>query len=347
MPSASEAPKPPSVDVVVSFVLDKSYYPRGGPERRRQLTYWRNIAVNAATLRHVAPRDTVRFRVATNSEPPPRVARVLEDNGATLFHPPFDHEPPRDLYGKFAGSLYVLDTMAWYASNVTDDRIVLFVDPDIVWLRDPTSVAARVHGTDGVMAYDVGYAPDYPCHGLTRRDLAAICRELDPARPIPNDPPPPYFGGEFYGVDARRVPSLAEAASRVWAAALDRHRRGLTTFRTEEHVLSAVLWWDGVAAGVANEFIRRIWTLPAPFGDRDPARDHALVAWHLPVEKTVGLPAVARHLERGRALPEDVVPWLARRLGLHSHPGRWPREAALKTKWALDGTARSSPGVRT
>lgn len=326
------------VTVVVSYFRDRSRYPRAGPAARQDEVYWSNIAVNAATLRHVTSAP-VRFEVHASGPPPSSVAPLLEAADVVVVTTPFASQPPEGFFDRFAGSLYLLDTTAALAGRVADDAVTLFVDPDIVWVGDLRPVVDEVR-EQGLVAYDLGVPPDVVLADLTRRDEAALFEELTGARAP--EPLPPHFGGEFYGTRGADLRALVERLGPLWQATLERHAAGLPHYNVEEHVLDAALWQLGITEGRANRFVERIMTLPQPFGSRQRYRPE-LLAWHLPTEKTLGLATVYERLRSGRPLPpvdDGYHAWLRRQVGIDRTPRHAVRDLSRWVKWNVTGEAR-------
>lgn len=328
----------PEVRVVVSYAPDDSRAPRAGSPERKDDVYWASIAVNAATLRHVAG-DGPTFEVRCPSGPPEHVAALLADAGVEVVATPFTHRPPDDFFLRFLASLYMLDTTAAVAEEVADDTLVLFVDPDVVWVADPAPMIAAVHD-QGVVAYDLAVPPDLPVGRLTRRQELDLFEAISGQRV---EPLPPHFGGEFYGLRGARLREFVAATGPVWDETLRRYERGQLHHNLEEHVFDAVLWQLGVHEGRGNGFIERIMTLPEPFGSRRRYRPE-LVAWHLPSEKTMGIAKVFDHLVAGRALPAldaGYHAWMRRRMGIDPTPRHLARDFSRWLKWTVTGEARA------
>ena len=327
----------PEVLVVVSYTPDDSRAPRAGAPERKDDVYWASIAVNVATLRHVAG-EHIAFQVHCPSDPPPHVTRLLATAGVEVVPTAFTHRPPDDFFLRFLASLYMLDTTAAVADEVADDTVVLFVDPDVVWVADPTAMIEDVRA-HGVLAYDLAVPPDLPVGRLTRR------QELELFEAIAGEqvtPLPPHFGGEFYGMLGARLRAFVAATAPIWAETLRRHEQGQPHFNLEEHVFDAALWRLGVVEGRANSHIERIMTLPEPFGSRRRYRPE-LVAWHLPSEKTIGITKVFEHLAAGRDLPaldDGYHAWMRRRMGIDPTPRHLARDLSRWLKWTVTGEAR-------
>lgn len=317
--------------VVVSYARDRSHYPRGGSPRRRRAIYWSNIAVQAATLHHVAPE--VEFVVCSTDTPPAGAGRVLASAGASVRHVPFDHQPPDGFYARYAGSLYMFDTMAALVPEVGDDDVVMFVDPDIVWVRPPRPAVDEID-RGGVVAYELQVPEWLPMCDVPRAQQAQIIAEIS-GHAVPH--PPTHFGGEFYGMLGRELAPLVDDVAPWWDATLQRHRDGQPHFKVEEHVMNAVLWTRGEQEGRAHTLLSRIRTLPKPIGTRERAHPD-LVAWHLPFEKDRAFPRLHRELVLGRRLPPPgpaYERWLRRRMGIDARGLRWVADRARVAKWAV------------
>lgn len=338
--AAATSPSPRTI-VVVSYFRDTSEYPRGGRPSRQGDLYWANIAVNAATLRHVAGPD-VEFVVCAGDTPPRRAADVLADAGAQIRAVPFAHRPPDGFARRYVGSLYLLDTLPEIAGEVADEDTVMFVDPDIVWARHPGPLVEEIR-RGGIVGYELRVPPTLPMCELTRDQQGQIFGEVTGRRVTE---PPTHFGGEFYGILGRELPGLLPRLDEWWAATLRRHERGQPHFNVEEHVFNALMWERGEQCGRADPYLQRVRTLPHPLSTRDRVHDD-LVAWHLPYEKDRGFPRTLRHLAAGRPVPAPgpgYQRWLRRRMGVEPTPARWAVDRARQVAWWLR-RRQSGPGT--
>lgn len=332
----------PSAKVVISYFRDGSHYPRSGRPDRQNEVYWSNIAVQAATFRHVAGSDA-EFVAFCGNDPPAQAAEILASAGGRTRRLDFARRPPDDFYVRYLGTLFVLDVMAALADEVDPDDVLLFCDPDIVWPRSPTKLIEEV-GRGGVVAYDLAVPEDVPLCDLTRRQQSEILGEIGGVGPSAQDPAVTHFGGEIYGMLGRELKTLVPALEALWAATMKRYEAGLPHYNFEEHVLNGALWQRNETVGRANPHLQRIRTLPKPFGTRD--RDHShLSGWHLPSEKDSGFLKVFDHLAAGGPLPAvgpDYVRWLGRRMGVRPAGVRWVADRARQTRWAITGRFRQS-----
>lgn len=327
------------VHVVVSYFRDGSHYPRSGPEARQREVYWGDIAVNAATLRHV---DTdAAFVVFCGDDPTEPAARVLARAGADVRRLPFAHRPPDDFYVRYLGTLYVLDTMAAIAPEVAPDDVVLFVDPDIVWPRPIGPLVDDVR-RGGIVAYELHVPETLDMCDLTRRQQTEILAGTVADGPDPDGPAITHFGGEIYGMLGSELAEVVPLSEAIWTETMARYERGEPHFNMEEHVMNGLLWCRGEQGGRANPHLERIRTLPSPMGSRHRAHD-ALVAWHLPIEKDQGFLDVLTHLDGGGSLPPvgpAYVAWLGRRMGIAPVGRRWLADRARQVRWKVLRTGR-------
>lgn len=324
----------PRALLVVSYFRDGSTYPRAGRRRGQADAYWSAIAVQAATLRHVGAGDP-EFLVYAGDDPSGLARTVLEEAGAEIRHLPFASRPPDDFFSRYLGSLYVLDVMRDVAGQVEDDAAVLFVDPDMVWVRPLEALLAEVR-RGGVVAYELDVPEDVPLCELSRRSQGDILAEM---ADIPAGSVPVHFGGEFYGLLGRELRSLVREFTPLWEQTLSRYQSGKRHFHVEEHVLNAALLLRGEQSGRANAHLQRVMTLPAPFGTRERATSE-LASWHLPHEKHRGFLRIMDHLSRGRSLPPPgpaYVSWMRRVLGIDPGPLRRVSDIGRQLKWVADG----------
>jgi hypothetical protein len=331
---------PARVVAIVSYFRDGSLYPRGGRPDQQGDVYWANIAVNATTFRHVAGPGP-EFVVFAGDEPPPAAAALLSAAGAEIRPLDFARRPPDDFYRRYAGSLYVLDTMAALAGELHDDDVALLVDPDVVWASRIDPLVAEVR-RGGVVAYDLAVPDTLPMCDLSRRDQGAILTELTGHGPDPRGDALTHFGGELYGVLGRELRALLPELERLWAGTMARYEQQLPHYNVEEHFLNAVLWQRGEQVGRANDHLQRVRTLPKPFGTRERVHP-GLVAWHLPMEKDQGFLTAFAHLRRGRGLPPvgpEYQRWLRRRMGVAPVGRRWVMDRARQVRWAITGRSR-------
>lgn len=332
-----------AVEVVVSFIEDGGHYPRAhGPDP--SLAYWHAITVMAATLRAVG-RD---WPVTVSTNRPPSEAQVrgeLDRLGVTYRDTPFQHRPPEGYFDRFSGSFYLLDTLADAVARAPSDGLVLVIDPDCLWVRDPRPMLdALAVDPDLLLAYEITYPPEQPALGLTQGQMGTFFREIGD-RSAPSHPP--YAGGEFLFGRADRLARLLPHVEHIWTESLRRFDAGVPVrANTEEHVLSYALGQLGWPGATANPWMRRLWTEAAP--NRNIQGDEEdLVVWHALTEKGKGLTTLFEDVVAGH--PALQVPGpayrrhLARRLRVRRGPVRRLKHLASTSTYRLRGGKRQWP----
>ena len=169
--------------------------------------------------------------------------------------------------------------------------------------------------------------------------MGDLYRELDPEYPVAV---PLHFGGEIIGGSRERSAEVANQLTATWQqivreypSAPPRFRNKRNIFDGDEYMTSFVCnrlprpWTN------ASPFIRRIWTTYQNTNVR--ATDARLTLWHLPNEKTQGIPVLSRlvvkpSLQFWKLPPTDLADHLGSYLGV-PHPVWRPRRLlTLATK---------------
>lgn len=345
VPIVSTVPDPTDVpvEVIVAFVEDEGYYPRARG-KDPALDYWRAIAVMAKTLRTVGADWTVT--VSTNKPPAdPTVRRLLDSVGVGFRDTKFEHRPPPDYFDRFSGSFYLLDALVDAVTQAPPGSILVQVDPDCVWVRDPEPLIRAVQSDPKlVLAYEITYASGQPAHQLTQEELGYFFREVS-GRDGP--PRPAYAGGEFLLGYRDRLAELLPHMEDIWQESMTRFSQGLRVkANTEEHALSYALGQIGWTGGTANSDVRRLWTYPPPHGSVQ-GDETDLICWHVLSEKDRGLPRLFKDFEADH--PALRVPGpsyrahLARRLNVEPPPIRRLYNWAYPYQYRLRRRKRAWP----
>lgn len=298
----------------------------------------------AATLRTVG----VDWPITVSTNRPPRDARlrrVLDEQGVAYRDTPFDHRPPADYFDRFSGSFYLLDAIEDAVSRAPSGSLVLFVDPDCVWVRDPQPmVDALVRDPALLLAYEISYPPDQPALGLTQEQMRALFEAASRGR---GHERPAYAGGEFLFGHRDRVAELLPHIEDIWQESLRRHRRGdPVRANTEEHVLSYALAQLGWPGRTANPWVRRLWSEAAP--NRNVQGDEEqLVVWHALTQKGKGLSDLFEDVAAGAPIMRSPGPayrrHLARRLRVRRDPYRFLLHQAATATYRMRGGSRQWP----
>jgi hypothetical protein len=277
--------------------------------------YYRAMAVAFASVRRWNPE--MPLMLVTNEEPGGRFADELAKLDATIQLCSFEHRPPPGFSDQFAGSLFMLD-----AVRACADQDTVFIDPDVVCLRDLGPVIAEMGGAVGAMP--LNYPGTTAIGGLTLDQAAGLHSLLGE----PLDGPVIHYGGESYIIPAAHAGAVSARAEAAWSFSLDRHRENLSRFPTEEHILSYAL--RGVPTCSLRPHVRRIWTAATYRTIHGDESDVSI--WHLPSEKSCGFrtlhrPATDPSSWFWTSPPDEFLERVGRIMGVTSRtPGRWTRD---------------------
>ncbi|MDE8650488.1 hypothetical protein [Novosphingobium album (ex Liu et al. 2023)] len=311
------------------FVADDaataSFFPQVGSRSDASATqaiYWRCTVCFYASS--IALNPDARHIFFTNTRLPRidgvEIAELFERWGIETVTLPITYRLASGMVSSFGNQFYIFDVIDWLARDGAPARAIV-LDSDCIWLKPVDAMAAEIEAS-GALTYDLSTDVDEMINGRTRAQLARFLGRL-------GGPPMDethYYGGEIYA--ARRDVSrrICERARLLWPAVLAGDPDGPLE---EAHLLSLIYEIEGLPAGTADRFIRRMWTT-FHYNNLRP-QDEALAVWHLPVEKKTGFAdlfkAIARH-------PEAHPARDAGRLGLefssYARLMGWPRRGTKK-----------------
>ncbi|AII50657.1 hypothetical protein [Hymenobacter sp. APR13] len=330
--------------IVTSLCVDTagipaSVYPQlldvGAHERRR--VYWQCTVVFFATSVRCNPGVTHLFY--TNDEAPAYwegtdYRAFLLKLGVQIRPLAFEEFCPPPAFGtEFRNAFYKLEVLRELARPEAEAGSIL-LDSDCVWTRPVPALLELLRQPDTLLLLDAepDTGPDTKVHGLSRRDIGHLYRQLDPAYPVAV---PRHYGGELLGGSRQRLAEVAAELQAFWTMVLrdyptaaPRFASGRSLFDGDEYLTSFV-YNRLVRPGTdASPFIRRIWTSYRKTDVR--ATDIQLPIWHLPNEKNQGLPILCRrvldlHSAFWHTAPTELAAYLGRFLGVPRplwHPQR-------------------------
>ena len=274
------------VIVAVAYWRDMGRYPRADLSKRAGDVYLHNTATMAATWRQVASLEDVSFVLCTNVVPTGEVGDQLDRLGVERWEVPFDSRPPEGYFDRFSASTYSLDVLRAFADRMDPSDVLLLMDPDVVWVRDPAPLVAQAQRA-GLVVKEIRYPPEHEDLGVTPLELTDLVAEMS-GRPA--DGLVRRVGGELVAATKEELRRWVAACDTAWAASVRRFEQGLSPrLNTEEHVFSYALEVLGYPPEeCTTELLRRVWTRPGRL--RNVRGDELdCVAWHVLAEKGWGL----------------------------------------------------------
>jgi hypothetical protein len=279
---------------------DESYYPNAkymNPEQRK-LVYWKCVLVFCCSSIRCNP--SMKHIVFTNDKNPVIIngidcRKFLSEMGVEIVYLPFQHfNIPNEVSNNFKNAFYKLDVIKELGLERYGYSILL--DSDCVWVKHNPELY-KIIESDKLFIYDV-YQRDSTkkIHGISRMDMGKAYKEADKDFPIPD---PILFGGEIIGGSSYNFKLVSDHILHMFEYIIQTFGKNLpklsekeTILDSDEHVASLVYnklihtsdlkWVD------ANGILKRIWTGLDSSGAKKADLD--LTIWHLPKEKTQGLP---------------------------------------------------------
>ncbi|HEY3529249.1 MAG TPA: hypothetical protein VGK78_08870 [Nocardioides sp.] len=279
--------------------------------------YRRCLAVFFATARRVVP--DARLVVYLNKGWDPSASRVssevygvLERLGVERQVLPYTFAPPPRWPAGWRNQFFVFDALRALGRSSDESDPAVLLDSDIVWSGAAAGEAMWDQiGERGALTYRVGYGPDHPINGCSRRRLTELAQRLG----IESNGVVDYSGGEFVAARADVCLGLVAKAEELWPGVLERHERGEITQIEEAHLLSLCYSALRIEQGTGDPFVKRLWTQPFKHRNVTP-EDLDLPLWHVPAEKKYGLRQLYPHTLRPDSslwsCPDDAY---RRRLG--------------------------------
>lgn len=250
---------------------------RANSDAAARLNYTKAMTVAFGSLRRFHPH--AELSLVTDQAPENDFERILTSLGVTIRLREFKCRPPETFSDLFVASLYLIDAI----DEMSGEESVLFVDPDILCLRNLDCLAADI-GSNRLGLLPIPFARDKYVNGLSRLEASEISSVLSGgSRSLSL-----HYGGEFIYVGADCYQQFLNELHQTYQACLELHAKNRPHFVTEEHMVSHVARSMDVLA--MSDAVRRVWTTRLT---RDVRRDDlGLCIWHLPAEKGRGFTAI-------------------------------------------------------
>ncbi|MEO0472926.1 MAG: hypothetical protein AAF206_25135, partial [Bacteroidota bacterium] len=264
--------------------------------KERVQIYWKCVFLFYASSIRCNPE--ARHVLYTNEESPEvMVGRVdllkrLKEMGVEIHIVPFDRfKPPYSLSKKLTNCFYRLEVVKAMAEEAENEAFIL-LDSDVLWTRHDPQLMALLTQSNAVLydRYEVN-GHEVTDAGMSRMDMGNAFRTVDenyhPADPI-------HFGGEIVGGPSQVMQKLSHSLEQAYDNVISACLRemvvmpnGRNIMDTDEYVTSFAYNMADVEIGLANPFIKRLWTGEQP--NNVETDDVNLTLWHLIAEKQTGL----------------------------------------------------------
>lgn len=333
--------------------FDDGYYPLVatlGRAQRRD-AYWKSVVTFFATSLRQNP--DAHHIACTNVEKIPEISGLdvgafLSGLGVEIVRLPFGFRPPEGISRNFGNTFFRFDTMKFLGSMQDRDRVSILLDCDCIWLKNAGPIVDDVCD-NGLQVFDYFYSPpvDRKIHNFSRLDLGRLFRCIDPEFPVEA---PLWLGADILSGTADHFAALVNEADRAHQALggcgpddIPRLPNGHTIFDNDEYMISFACAKLGVHEGRARTYLERVWTSLFYRTVRDSNMD--LTVWHLPHEKTQGLPRLYKKvIDKGSpfwTLPPgpDLTEYLGAFFGI-------PRMSAMRVLSEFFAAARKAVLMR-
>jgi hypothetical protein len=275
----------------------KSLYPQGGDvtSLEAQLTYWRCCFCLFHSSSVLHGRDAVNHLLYVNAAPPEFIDGMnIKELSEALS---IDYRLllprariPEDYCLSFTTQFYLVDILEDLAEGLKAGRfgmddVFLVLDSDCLFHKPIPSQLVEDVRKHGCLPYAIftAEADDGSLyHGTTFEELMVLTQEYSGDRIYS------YFltGGEFMCLHASQLLQVAAEARAVFQTSIDRHKRGLKKFHTDEAMFGYIFARRGYPRHLAEQqnYLRRIYTHPQSF-QFEQSKDDDVVIWHLLNEK--------------------------------------------------------------
>lgn len=282
---------------------DESYYPnaRYMSGEQRRLAYWNCVIVFFCTSVRCNP--SAKHLLFTNDTKPVIIHRVdirqfLTSLQVEIVQLPFQYfKVPSEVSAIFLNAFYKLDVIRALGSEKYEYSLLL--DSDCVWVRH-TPELYRIVESGKFFLYEMypGEPNKKNVHGISRMDRGRAYRKADPGFTM--EEAPVLFGGELIGTSSRNFKEVSDEMLRVFKHVtrtftkenMPRLNEKETILDSDEQIASLVYNKLQVDWINAEGYLRRIWTGLNSSSAKES--DLNLTIWHLPKEKTQGIPLLVK-----------------------------------------------------
>ncbi|HFF9301623.1 TPA: hypothetical protein ACGFCK_002130 [Clostridium perfringens] len=243
--------------------------------------YYKNMINLFKTIEINKSNNNVKLILFTNIDVPIKFKDEFNSMNVKIIIRDNKHIPPKGYYNMWQGTFFYLDAVDYFKEIMTKKDLLIMIDPDCLVTKDITPIVDSIK-REKIVNYRVEYPFEYSQNGLSRKEIKKIIFEENN-----KDINTVFFGGEFYGFCGEKIHEVSSELEKAWHISLNRFENKKEYFKTEEHIFTYVFYKIGANSGVANKFLKRMWT--APDFNNIEKNDKDYIIWHLPAEKNRGL----------------------------------------------------------
>jgi hypothetical protein len=279
-------------------VGEESIYPQTGEKssgKKHQQIYWRCLLLFYATSRRF--NKTQQHLLFTNVKQLPIVDNMsvqvmLKDMNVEVIHTDFNYKTPKGYFNLFQNQFYEFSILEYIIGhNKNQDDQYLILDSDCIFTKSVADIFEEARPT-GFISFEDACTAELVIHGLNRIHMKELYEDLSgvPVHEIPG-----YHLGEFFLASVKNIAIIFQGFLELWPELIRRHEAGLPKFNEEAQTLSYLYYKNGFKSSSKRHYLKRIWTNPVFYRNVE-ASDAEVYIWHLPAEKTFGLPRLYEKL---------------------------------------------------
>jgi len=253
-----------------------------------QAVYWRCVVVFFETSLRVHQNENyIQHILFTNTNHIPIVdgmdlKEYFEKNNIEVVILDNKYPLPNNYFSSFRNQFFEFSILDFMAEKMDGKDAFLLLDSDCVFSKSVVEHFEHLKQVSSI-TLDVGYNADAKIHGITRKEMRGIFNELD----FKIEEDPMYSGGEFLLAQGDFIKEVANDFPKLYEWLLQRNLDKKPKFNEEAHVLSYYYYKHNAKLGVANAFVKRMWTNRNHYRNIKKG-DENLSIWHMPNEKPMG-----------------------------------------------------------
>ena len=258
-------------------------------EKSKLDMYYRCMVVCYASLRRLY-QDS-QLILFTNRTLPEPFNRQLQSLGVKTVYCASRYVDDSVFSNGFPGCLFTLDVIEHLSSTqLTDFDCLILLDNDCIIRHRLDAMLDDVTMHQAIYAYEPGYPVNMVANGQSRASLTLALSYMQ-SQIIPT--PITLYGGEFYAIPAKLLPSIAQHIQTFWDWMKVDGNHVFGDNLTEEHVMSVVLAMHNNPVMSAESYVKRIWT--TDHFSTVVGTESKISVWHLPSEKKKGFARLYRY----------------------------------------------------